>query len=96
MKKILVGAIGAVALSMSAPASAADMAARPYTKAPPMVAPIYDWTGFYIGANGGRGHSRNCWAAPGQTAVSDGVENDQQFAQRVLHGAAACRHGTLL
>ena len=61
MKKILVGAIGAVALSMSAPASAADLAARPYTKAPPpMVAPIYDWTGFYIGANGGWGQSHGC------------------------------------
>ena len=25
------------------------------------MAPIYDWTGFYIGANGGWGQSRNCW-----------------------------------
>ncbi len=25
-----------------------------------MIAPIYDWTGFYIGANGGWGQSRNC------------------------------------
>jgi outer membrane immunogenic protein len=48
-------------LGMVAPASAADLAARPYTKAPPpVVAPIYDWTGFYIGANGGWGQSRNC------------------------------------
>src|SRR5262249_28449313 len=62
MKKILVGAIGAVALGLSAPASAADLAARPYTKAPPpMVAAIYDWSGFYIGINGGGGSSHNCW-----------------------------------
>jgi outer membrane immunogenic protein len=61
MKKFLLGAVGLVALSMSAPASAADLAARPYTKAPPMVAAIYDWTGFYIGANGGWGSSRKCW-----------------------------------
>jgi outer membrane immunogenic protein len=33
-------------------ASAADLAARPYTKAPAMVA-VYDWTGFYIGGNAG-------------------------------------------
>src|SRR3954462_7816231 len=69
MKKILVGAIGAVAMSMSAPASAADMAARPYTKAPPMVAPIYDWPGLYIGANGGWGQSRNCWDFVGAAGV---------------------------
>ena len=56
------GAVGLVALGIAAPASAADLAARPYTKAPPpMIAPIYDWTGFYIGANGGWGQSRNCW-----------------------------------
>src|SRR4051794_18940986 len=26
-----------------------------------MIAAIYDWSGFYIGANGGYGSSRNCW-----------------------------------
>jgi outer membrane immunogenic protein len=60
MKKLLLGAVGLVALGMAAPASAADLAARPYTKAPPMIAPIYDWTGFYIGANGGWGQSHSC------------------------------------
>ena len=61
MKGILLAAVGLVALGMAAPASAADLAARPYTKAPPpMLAPIYDWTGFYIGANGGWAQSRNC------------------------------------
>src|ERR1700761_1468313 len=63
MKKFLLGTVGLVALGMaSAPASAADLAARPvYTKAPPMVAAVYDWSGFYIGANGGGGSSHNCW-----------------------------------
>jgi outer membrane immunogenic protein len=62
MKTFLLGTVGLVALSLSAPASAADLAARPYTKAPPpMIAPIYDWSGFYIGANGGWGSARNCW-----------------------------------
>jgi len=41
-------------------ASAADLAARPYTKAPPpMVAAIYDWSGFYVGANAGYGWGRD-------------------------------------
>jgi outer membrane immunogenic protein len=61
MKKILVATVGVLALGMSAPAGAADLAARPYTKAPPpMVAPIYDWSGFYIGANGGGGWAHEC------------------------------------
>src|SRR5258708_14161605 len=61
MKKFLLGRVVLLALGMAAPATAADLAARPYTKAPPpIVAPIYDWTGFYIGANGGWAQSRNC------------------------------------
>ena len=43
-------------------ASAADLAARPYTKAPPPVlAPIYNWTGFYIGLSAGGGWGRTDW-----------------------------------
>ena len=60
MKKYLLGAVAVIAFA--APAAAADMAARPYTKAPtPMIAALYDWSGFYIGANGGWGSSRKCW-----------------------------------
>ena len=52
-----------VALGAAAPAFGADLAARPvYTKAPPpAVVAIYDWSGFYIGANGGWGNSHNSW-----------------------------------
>ncbi len=62
MKKFLLGAAGLVAaMSMSAPASAADMGV-PYAKAPsPMIAAIYDWSGFYLGLNGGGGSARKCW-----------------------------------
>ncbi len=63
MKKILLGTVALAALGMAAaPASAADLAARPYTKAPPpMMAAYYDWSGFYIGLNGGGGSSHKCW-----------------------------------
>ncbi|KRQ99650.1 hypothetical protein CQ12_16950 [Bradyrhizobium jicamae] len=59
MKKALLGTIAFIALA--APASAADLAARPYVKAPPPVVPIYDWSGFYIGINGGGGSAHQCW-----------------------------------
>jgi outer membrane immunogenic protein len=46
-------------------ASAADLAARPYTKAPVMVDPGYNWTGFYVGLNGGYSWGRaNTTIAP--------------------------------
>jgi outer membrane immunogenic protein len=60
MKKFLLGTVALIAFA--APAAAADLAARPYTKAPPApIAVVYDWSGFYIGANGGWGSSRKCW-----------------------------------
>ena len=52
MKKALLTAVSLVALGM-APAIAADLPARTYTKAPAAVAPIYNWTGFYLGGMGG-------------------------------------------
>jgi outer membrane immunogenic protein len=62
MKKLLLSAIGVGTLGLAVPAAAADLAARPYTKAPPMAAAaLYDWSGFYIGANGGWGSSHKCW-----------------------------------
>src|SRR5258707_8536550 len=54
MKKFLLGTVALVALGAAAPAKAADLAARPYTKAPAYAAPIYNWTGFYIGGHLGR------------------------------------------
>jgi outer membrane immunogenic protein len=46
-------------LGMAGTASAADMAVKAPPPAPLPV--IYNWSGFYIGANGGWGESRNCW-----------------------------------
>ena len=57
MKKF---AFAAAALILgTAGASAADMAARPYTKAPVAIASVYNWTGFYIGADVGYGWGRS-------------------------------------
>jgi len=78
MKKILLGTVGLIALGV-VPASAADLAARPYTKAPPMIqAAVYDWTGFYIGGNAGWGNSHNSWNLlnpDGTTFGSEGSNN---------------------
>jgi outer membrane immunogenic protein len=56
MKKYLL-ATALVGLG-SAPTLAADIATRPYTKAPALAA-VYDWTGFYVGVNAGVGVGRN-------------------------------------
>jgi hypothetical protein len=55
-KLIISTAIAIGAILSAGAATAADLAARPYTKAP-ITAPaaVYDWTGFYVGGNAGYG-----------------------------------------
>jgi len=71
MKKILLGMAGLMALGIAAPASAADLAARPYAKAaPPMMAASYDWSGLYLGLNGGGASSRECYTLTSVAGVA--------------------------
>ncbi|MGA7073072.1 outer membrane protein [Bradyrhizobium sp.] len=53
MKKFLFTTVALVALGATVPALAADLSARSpvYTKAPAYAAPLYNWTGFYIGGH---------------------------------------------
>jgi outer membrane immunogenic protein len=58
MKKFWMGIVGLAATGLAGPASAADMAVKAPSPAPLPV--IYNWSGFYIGANGGWGQSHSC------------------------------------
>ena len=58
MNRVLMG-IAAIASLVATSAGAADLAARPYTKAPPPVVAVYNWTGFYIGGNIGYSWGRS-------------------------------------
>src|SRR6201995_1140866 len=81
MKKLLLGAAALVAFA--APAYAADIAARPYTKAPAYTAPqvVYNWTGFYVGGPLGGG---GCGAFAGDNSR---LGNDGPFFGGVQGGA---------
>jgi outer membrane immunogenic protein len=95
MKKYLL-ASAAFAILGTASASAADLAARPYTKAP-MAAPalVYNWTGFYIGGHVGgafRGNSNNILSAGGSDGRFMGggqIGYDTQFAPNWVFGIEA-------
>jgi len=60
MKRIVIGMAAAMSLFATG-AMAADLAARPYVKAPAVAAVVDSWTGFYIGGNVGYswGRARN-------------------------------------
>ncbi len=58
MKRIFIAIVG-IAHLLATGAFAADLAPRTYTKAPVMVDPGYDWTGFYAGLNVGYSWGRS-------------------------------------
>jgi outer membrane immunogenic protein len=73
-------------------AAAADLpprpAPQPYYKAP-VAMQVYNWTGFYIGINGGGGFGRSQWDSTGNFNISGGlvggtVGYNYQFGQGVV------------
>ena len=82
MKKFLLATVALVALGATVPALAADLGARTYTKAPAYAAPIYNWTGFYIGGHiGGAFNGDNNFGGLGNG------NNDGRFLGGVQGGA---------
>jgi outer membrane immunogenic protein len=68
MNRLILLATAAIAVGAAAPALAADLPARgpaTYTKAPAIVQAAYDWSGFYVGINGGGATSNIDWNADG-------------------------------
>ena len=72
MKKLALAVTTFVAIA--APALAADLPARAPAPAPVM-AYVYDWTGFYIGANGGYGSNRACWGNFNGVGIAEGCNS---------------------
>jgi outer membrane immunogenic protein len=75
MKKLLLASVSLLVLG-AASASAADIQRRVMpTKAPAYVAPVYNWTGFYVGINGGGGWGHSDFSAPfpGSANLSGGL-----------------------
>jgi outer membrane immunogenic protein len=75
-KRFLLGAVALISLGAIVPAIAADLPARTYTKAPDMVPVAYDWSGVYVGINGGWGTASRCFDQTGPSVVGpDGCHN---------------------
>ena len=95
MKKFLLSTAAVALVAMAAPASAADMAARPYTKAPAYApaTPIYNWTGFYIGGHIGGAFPGNNNLVGGSndgTFMGGGqIGYDMQFSPNWVFGIEA-------
>jgi len=73
MKRFVVACVGLLAL-VAGSASAADLPpryAQPYRA--PVYAALYNWTGFYVGINGGGGWGRSQWDGVDKFDVSGGL-----------------------
>jgi outer membrane immunogenic protein len=75
MKRLLLGVVAVVALGAVAPAVAADLPARTYTKAPDMVPLAYDWSGVFVGVNGGWGTASRCFDQTAPVVGSEGCHD---------------------
>ena len=99
MKRVTILAAAVLAVGAAAPAVAADLPARapaPYTKAPAMVQAAYDWSGFYIGVNGGWGTSNVDWnedpgVTPGGVAFPGGDEGSHNASGGTIGGQVGYR-----
>src|SRR5260370_4490559 len=70
----LVPAIALLGLAAAAPARAADLSVAPLYKAPPVVAAqAYNWSGFYVGINGGGDWGTSNWDSAGSINMSGGI-----------------------
>ena len=93
MKRFLLSAAALVVFA--SPAAAADLQAKPYTKAPPAPPPvptiIYNWTGFYIGGHVGGDFAGNNSLSGNGGRFLGGVQGgfDYQFAPNWVTGIEA-------
>ena len=74
MKRLVFASAAIAALvGVGGSASAADLPRQMPVKAAPYVAPYYNWTGFYLGINGGGAWGRSQWDSTGSFDVSGGL-----------------------
>jgi outer membrane immunogenic protein len=74
MKRILLASAGVLAMvGLIGSAHAADLPRQMATKAPVYAVPIYNWTGLYVGINGGGAFGRSRWDSTGGFDTSGGM-----------------------
>jgi outer membrane immunogenic protein len=89
-QRFLAGCLAVAALAAPVGAHAADLSLAPLYKAPPsQYSPAYNWSGFYLGLNGGGGWGDSHWQGTGHTNLSGGQVGgtagyNWQFGQAVV------------
>ena len=79
MKKLFLGSVALVALGLGAPAFAADRAVPAYAPPPPP-APVYTWTGCYVGASAGTSTGRSTQSTVANSVLTSPLGVPAPFA----------------
>jgi outer membrane immunogenic protein len=72
MKKLFLGSVALVALSLGTPAAMAAELAPPRPAPPPPPVPVYTWTGCYVGASAGYGAGRSTHTTVANSIITGG------------------------
>jgi outer membrane immunogenic protein len=78
MRKLLLAGVTLAVLGVTNVAVAADLPLEPVYKGGPLIVPVYDWTGFYVGISGGysRGNASNAYTITGFAPVAGSTRMD--------------------
>src|SRR5262245_64324090 len=72
MKKLFLGSVALVALGLAAPAAFAADRGVPACAPPPPPAPVYTWSGCYVGANAGNSNGRSTHSTVANSVLTAG------------------------
>jgi outer membrane immunogenic protein len=74
MKQTVLASLGLLAIAVTATSAiAADLPVRPVSKAPVYGPQAYNWSGFYLGINGGYGFGKSKWTDTNSFDVRGGL-----------------------
>ena len=73
MKRLFLAGVGLLALAGAAAAADLPPGPGPYYKAPAYLPPVYNWSGFYLGVNGGGGFGSSNWDSAGGFNMTGGL-----------------------
>src|SRR5262249_33052039 len=72
MKRLFLGSVALVALSLGTPAAMAAELAPPRPAPPPPPIPVYTWSGCYVGASAGYGAGRSTHSTVANSIITGG------------------------
>jgi outer membrane immunogenic protein len=74
MKRTVLASVGLLSIAaVATPATAADLPPRPYVKAPAYGPQAYNWSGFYVGVNGGYGFGTSSFTDTNNFDINGGL-----------------------